>query len=59
MFTRSEIDFLQREVAMQRVIAAKYQTMHPEVTETCMKKADMFEQIVGKMTRLVVAIGVE
>lgn len=56
MFTRAEIDFLQREIAMQRVIAAKYSTVHPEVTETCTKKADMFEKIAKKIERLIDAI---
>lgn len=58
MFTRGEIDFLTKEITMQRVIAAKYQTIHPDLTETCTKKADTLEQILKKIERLVDAINV-
>jgi len=58
MFTASEFEFIDSQVAMLRVVAAKYALVNPELSEECERKAKMFETIARKIERLIAAINV-
>lgn len=58
MFTASEFEFIDSQVAMLRTVAAKYALINPEMSEECIRKADMFEKIARKIERLIAAINV-
>lgn len=58
MFTTSEFEFIDSQVAMLRTVAAKYALMNPELAEECERKAKLFDAIARKIERLIAAINV-
>lgn len=58
MFTVSEFEFIDSQVAMLRVVAVKYALVNPELSEECERKAKMLETIARKIERLIAAINV-